>query len=303
MESLLKTLIAPAAVFGFFGIVLAVLKIEMRRLTQRPPDFLVPRAPGHSTREKADDLLERLTFSLLSYAIWPVASSVIGHGLAKALYGPSESISVAVVTILAFLAVALPLALRLFKRLLEYRNYKLGYKGELVVASHLEELKSMGYHVFHDMPAKANGAAFNIDHVVVGPKGVFAIETKTRRKGGARPGLNDHEVFYDGRRLIWPLWDESDSLDQAKRQSQWLRGWIREQTTIDTPVAPILTIPGWFVTEKANNGIRVVSPKILPQAIDGRSKTAQPLESREIKYIARQLKLACQIDLNEPGSN
>jgi len=31
-----------------------------------------------------------------------------------------------------------------------------------------------GYHVYHDFPAER----FNIDHVVVGPAGAFAIETK-----------------------------------------------------------------------------------------------------------------------------
>ena len=55
---------------------------------------------------------------------------------------------------------------------------KLGRDAELAVASELIELQSHGYQVFHDIQADG----FNIDHLVVGPNGIFAIETKRRYK-------------------------------------------------------------------------------------------------------------------------
>jgi hypothetical protein len=57
------------------------------------------------------------------------------------------------------------------------RNLVLGSRGEKVVADALEELRVLGYAVFHDIP----GDGFNIDHVLVGPRGVFVIETKARK--------------------------------------------------------------------------------------------------------------------------
>ena len=54
------------------------------------------------------------------------------------------------------------------------RNLLLGARGELRVARELAPLESEGYRVIHDLDT-GHG---NIDHVIVGPTGVFAIETK-----------------------------------------------------------------------------------------------------------------------------
>ena len=65
---------------------------------------------------------------------------------------------------------------KLFKRLREARN------GERVVAEHLNQLIAEGYTVFHDVPCgfkKGKKMLFNIDHLLVGKKGIFAVETKT----------------------------------------------------------------------------------------------------------------------------
>ena len=40
-----------------------------------------------------------------------------------------------------------------------------------------------GFAVFHDVPGDK---AFNVDHVVIGPQGVFAVETKGRGKPASR---------------------------------------------------------------------------------------------------------------------
>ena len=52
-------------------------------------------------------------------------------------------------------------------------NYRLGLEAEMAVGQELNQLLRHGYWVFHDLPADK----FNIDHVVVGRNGVFAVET------------------------------------------------------------------------------------------------------------------------------
>lgn len=54
------------------------------------------------------------------------------------------------------------------------RQLRLGMLGEQVVGQMLERLRASGYEVFHD----TRGAKHNIDHVLVGPTGVYVIETK-----------------------------------------------------------------------------------------------------------------------------
>lgn len=58
------------------------------------------------------------------------------------------------------------------------RLLRLGMAGEKAVGQFLEALRSQGCRIFHDIVGKD----FNIDHVVIGPRGVFTIETKTSSK-------------------------------------------------------------------------------------------------------------------------
>ena len=84
-------------------------------------------------------------------------------------------------TILAVVVVGYTV-FRSVKTIRKVRQLKLGRDGEKVVGQFLEELRAKGATVFHDIPA--NG--FNVDHVVISPKGIYIIETKTYRKRDGR---------------------------------------------------------------------------------------------------------------------
>ena len=58
------------------------------------------------------------------------------------------------------------------------RNLRQGRDGERAVGQYLDELRQNGHRVFHDILADQ----FNVDHVVISTKGIFAIETKTYSK-------------------------------------------------------------------------------------------------------------------------
>src|SRR6266446_2229546 len=68
-------------------------------------------------------------------------------------------------------------------------NLRVGRDGERLVGQSLEELRSVGAQVFHDVL----GEGFNLDHVVICDRGVFVIETKTRSKPKA-----GGKVTFDG---------------------------------------------------------------------------------------------------------
>lgn len=63
----------------------------------------------------------------------------------------------------------------------KHHTYFIGAEGERSAARDLEELKASGWHVFHDVTPRRD-AAWNIDHVLIGPGGVYAIETKNWNK-------------------------------------------------------------------------------------------------------------------------
>jgi integrase len=82
----------------------------------------------------------------------------------------------------------------------------------------LRELHKLTGRVYHDFPAEN----FNIDHIVIGSNGVFAVETK----GRAKPVNGDVNVIFDGQGLQFPTHYEKDPFDQAKRQAVWLAKWL-----------------------------------------------------------------------------
>jgi hypothetical protein len=54
--------------------------------------------------------------------------------------------------------------------------WRQGAAGERATAFWLDRLQKRGWHVFHDVPIGARGA--NVDHIVIGPGGVFSINAK-----------------------------------------------------------------------------------------------------------------------------
>jgi len=60
-----------------------------------------------------------------------------------------------------------------FKR--DFSNWSQGAEGEEVVGKVLEDLRDDGWHVIHDVSFGRG----NIDHILVGPAGIFTIETKS----------------------------------------------------------------------------------------------------------------------------
>jgi hypothetical protein len=70
-----------------------------------------------------------------------------------------------------------------------FRNYRSGLAGERKVAATLAAALSSEYSLFNDVTLR-NYEKGNIDHIVVGPTGIFAIETKNNRGGISYYGDN-----------------------------------------------------------------------------------------------------------------
>ena len=130
------------------------------------------------------------------------------------------------------------------------------------MAQYLEWFRSAGFFVFHDIP---NGDA-NIDHLMVGSKGVFTIETKTLSKparGPCKLSVVNGEILANGNRL------DRNPLVQAKAQAGWMRGFLKE-SRFDAHVWPVVLFPGWFVEPFDVKGaaIWVLEPKALSKFME-----------------------------------
>jgi hypothetical protein len=141
----------------------------------------------------------------------------------------------------------------------ERRIANAGLEAELYTAQELNRLMALGCTVLHDIPADG----FNIDHVVIGPHAVYAIETKSVRKPRANDAKDHFKVSYDGKTLRFPGFSGSRPLKQAKRQADWLAGYLRQTTARPIPVTPALALPGWWIEPlgaSASADVRVFNP-------------------------------------------
>lgn len=160
------------------------------------------------------------------------------------------------------------------------QNLWLGMEGEKIVGQSLEELRANGAIVFHDIPAKT----FNVDHIVVSPKGVFVIETKTRRKPNGRRAtvkFDGENVFVDG---VAP---DRDPIQQVKAISSWVQELIWESTGKSFPVKPVVLFPGWYVdtiNPAAHKKVWVLNPKNLPSFMQHENGGISPEDVNLIAY-------------------
>ena len=134
-------------------------------------------------------------------------------------------------------------------------------------AESLSEVADVGFRCFHDLPG---GADWNIDHVAVGTRGIFLIETKARRRHVTRIGQPDHVVIYDGETLQFP----SDRVDtkavgQASRNTKWLSGYLEKKTGEPVEVNPVLVLPGWYVETKGNYLVKAMNATYIVKYLRG----------------------------------
>jgi hypothetical protein len=158
--------------------------------------------------------------------------------------------------------------LRAKRMLIQLRNHRFGLRGEQAVADALASasLARAGYVSFHDMPGDGN---WNIDHVVVGPGGVFVLETKARSKRTATWQQPEHEVWVNGTALRFPWCVDTKAIPQAERNAKWVHDFIAPFSERPARVTPIVVVPGWSIPpDPANNrSVQVINSVNLPKYI------------------------------------
>jgi len=253
------------------------------------------RPPGESLREQIAELDDKLNDNFLAFALtcgWVVLAT----------YFSMEKIPANELPIIAGFFLLFGYAgcgfygLRLRRILNSKQNCRLGFLGERAVGEELNQMMAEGYHVFHDLQCedRTGASKFNIDHIAVGPGGVFSIETKTRRKRiGMESNSPNHIVKFDGAHLQYPWGYEDHGVAQARQNGLYLEGWLQKATGDKFSVTPILALPGWFVERRGRSDVTVVSGRGIC-AVFPKQETKAVLTPEQIKRIAYQLEQRCR---------
>ena len=250
--SLLPLLILAPAVIGF--------NWWLDRQPRRDPLTTdLRRLPGNSLETR----LEKQREKMLDLMIWALATGFVAALMILTKRLQQNGIDWQThdtIYLLIGLSVSAILTWRMVRQMPELRKMKQGIRAEQAAAQELAEVLAGKNRIIHDVQAKD----FNIDHVVITPGGIFAVETKSRLKPPAGQGAEAVKVIYDGKCLKFPGWTETAPIEQARRQADWLARHLQAETGERLPVFPVLALPGWFVENAAritDEMVRVINPK------------------------------------------
>jgi len=251
----------------------------------------VLRNPGESLAEKISDLSFDFAMYFPLAAIMPIYSYAAYLSIGADRQQPPSLI----IAIPLFVFAALMTAwfiIKLIRTMNDLHRYRIGYAGEVAVGGALNQLMLQGYRVFHDIEGDKG---FNVDHLLIGPSGVFAVETKTKTKLKNVHGKHDFKVMFDGKSLYFPDRPSSPHqvfLEQSRRNAKWVSKWLTEATGHSVKAQPVLVLPGWFIEIKKPGDIRVLNHNQL-QSLASKMNNVT-LDKSEIDRIAYQIQQRCQ---------
>jgi hypothetical protein len=151
----------------------------------------------------------------------------------------------------------------------EERAWRVGAKGEQKVGRELSKLGA-SWHVIHAVPVGDNGS--DIDHVVVGPPGVFTLNTK--RHPGGKVWVAENAFLVNGYRTDYLR----NSRYEAKRATRLLSAACPQAITV-TPVIVCVDLEAFTLKQMPSDvyvttrhrlvaWLRSLPPTLEPGAID-----------------------------------
>jgi hypothetical protein len=289
MANVSGTLIALAfylvPLCAMLGAVWVARRVYQRSDRRHPLTRDLLRGPGHTLGRELEDARSDLVAYLVAIVPTPLFL-LAAWALNERSRGRISAFPVIYLALIGILVIFF--AYRAFYLVRKIRRKSLGHEAETAVGQELNQLLSHGFRVFHDI---GGDTAFNVDHVVVGPTGVFAVETKGRTKP-LRDGKAEYRVEQHGDRLIFPGWTETQPLRQAVRNAEWLAKWLSSSTGEAVEVQPVLALPGWFIERKDRCSVLVINPT-NSQATFSKWR-ASSLSPDSIQRITHQLDARCR---------
>lgn len=284
MQIDLNNLMAAALCCLPLAIVIAVMHLQRNRQKKSSPtpfNELRRRPAGETLRCKLEELDDQINDQSSMLVFFPIAMAM---GLL--VQHPQDWHIRLFFVFLAAVGTSF-FAVKTWRLLKTRANHRLGFEGERFVGEELVRLAALGFEIYHDVPFEEGDKGFNIDHVLVGSRGVFVVETKTRRKPVTDDGKKQFRVQFDGTHLHWPWGKDNHGVEQTKNNAKTLDNWLGSATGETVWVTPILTLPGWLVERKTpGDGLFVLNPKEIYQVC---AAPPEKLAEPQIRRICHQL--------------
>ena len=162
----------------------------------------------------------------------------------------------------------------------EATSWEVGARGERIMGRRLERLRACGWEVLHSIPL-ASGA--DIDHLVIGPGGVFTINTK--HHAGARVSVGRHRVWVNGSAQEYIRNSRHEAAAAARRLSEALGRTV--------PVCGVVAFvnPGPFSMKEPPSDALVTSDKTIASVLRSRPAVLSVAEAQAVFQAARRAEI------------
>lgn len=287
---LLKVL---APVLGLLWVLVAVVvylwareNARVRLRSTKP----VSRPPAHA----ADAALKRRYLDLVLWALTigfvPTYTTLL---YSRGQTGPASAIFTSIGFVVTILA-----AVKGYGCMRTIRRLHLERQGRLLVGRLLEAVLPEEFRVFHDlfMETEENET---IDHVVIGPTGIYAVTTWVRNPEANVSGSAGYVVVVDGARLSFPDaggHEKTVTVAPIRDKGRRLKEWVAVATHEHHAVQPVLVLPGWEIQAGSNAEVLVLNENTLATLSRGR----RVLQPTTVHDVARHLEHCCRMEHDQP---
>lgn len=238
---------------------------------------------SHQPGNRVESIDEQIYGLIYNFVTGPVALAFFFLAFAGIewlrYYRPSRGEPI-VHSIMAAIVLAYA-AVRLSKVWPRVRALKVARDGEKALGQFLDALRQRGYRVFHNVAVRG----VQLEHVLIGPAGVFTVEAKTENRS-----VKPHApVIFEGERIrVDGCEAERHTIAHAKSHAHWLRRFLAECTGRDFEVRPVVVYAENSVEWRGpkNRSIWVVNPKWLTSFLD---QEPVRLSAEDIHFASLQL--------------
>jgi hypothetical protein len=155
--------------------------------------------------------------------------------------------------------------------------WQTGAQVELRTARLLEPLEGEGFRILHDR--QIPGSRANIDHLVIGPPGIYVVETKSL---GGSLQIRDNDVFVAGRR-------RTKMIDEVKREALAVESALADEIAAHgRTVSPVICVhrADLPLLRSEVAGVRIVSGKDLVKRLREADHLLAPADVERLAALA-----------------
>ena len=154
--------------------------------------------------------------------------------------------------------------------------------ANVAIGHQLQQVSTGGTRVFHDLATSAG----TVDHLVVGQKGLYAVNVIARRSSGpANARLRGHSIEYSNSKVV-------QSIVSIKAKTTRLQKDFRKLLGHDVRVRSVIAVPGWDIEEQSSDEHLLVNERTIAM-LSGWTDPKDYLMNEDVMSLQAELMSRC----------